>query len=281
MHFGAAATITDETLDTTTVAQMYEAAGFESIYFGEHSHIPVARKSPYPGGDLPRDYYRSLDLFVCLTEAALATKRIRLGTGICQIVQRDPIHFAKQAASVDLISNGRLSFSCGAGWNVEERENHGVKEEDRYEVLREHIEAVREIWGNDEAAYHGNFVNFDPIFSWPKPVQDPLPIYVAGNGEGSDERALEYGDGWTLLAIPGEEERIKSFVARAEESGRDLPVTVVGLSPDAKAIHGYAELGVTRCVFWMPDSRREALEPAVEAARRAAEEFDSAALSSR
>src|SRR3954468_2790375 len=148
MHFGAAATITDETLNTTTVAKLYESAGFESIYFGEHSHIPASGKSKYPGGELPRDYYRTLDLFVCLTEAALATTRIRFGTGICQLVQRDPIHFAKQAASIDVISNGRLSFSVGAGWNVEEREHHGVKEEDRYEVLRERIEAVREIWHN-------------------------------------------------------------------------------------------------------------------------------------
>jgi probable F420-dependent oxidoreductase len=274
MKFGVAGTITDETLDVPTVARMFEDAGFESMCFGEHSHIPVSRKTPYPGGPLPREYYRSLDLFVCLTAAAISTSRITLGTGILQIVQRDPLHLAKEAASVDLISNGRLWLSAGAGWNIEEMENHGVNPADRYDVLREHIEAVREIWANDEAEYHGKFVNFDPIFSWPKPVQKPLPIYVSGNGEGSDDRAFEYGDGWSLLAIPGETERVKRFIARAREDGRERPVNVFGVPPDPSAFDEWAEAGVSRIVIWLRSLEAEHAKAAVDDALGAIAQFN-------
>ena len=179
---------TDYAMPFHELAVEVEARGFESLWVAEHSHIPTSRRSPWPGGaDLPKMYYDTLDPFVALAAAAARTERLRLGTGICLVIQRDPIHTAKEVASIDQVSGGRFLFGVGGGWNAEEMENHGTPFEGRFKLLRERIEAMQAIWTNDEAAYHGERVDFDPIFMWPKPVQqaasaDPRRRRLSGRG---------------------------------------------------------------------------------------------------
>ena len=191
MEVGIATTCSDWSVDAATVARMVEDAGIPMLSFGEHTHIPASRETPYPGGSnsgdgaLPPGYERSIDLFVTLTVAALATTKLKLGTGILQVVQRDPIVTAKAVASVDLLSGGRLVPITGSSWNIEEMRNHGTDPATRYELLEERVLAMREIWANDEATFHGQFVNFDRIWCWPKPAQNPMPIYIGGNSPGS------------------------------------------------------------------------------------------------
>ena len=195
MHIGISTSCADHSLAPATVARMVEEAGFETVAFGEHTHIPAARETPYPGGDgtLPAGYERLHDLIVVLTLAAIATTRVKLGTGILQVVQRDPILTAKAVASVDHISGGRTLLVTGSSWNLDEMRNHGTDPATRYELLEERVLAMREIWANDEATFHGRFVNFDRIWSWPKPIQQPTPVLIGGNSEGVEERALRVG----------------------------------------------------------------------------------------
>jgi len=249
VEVGIATSCSDQGLAPGVVARMVEEAGFETVAFGEHSHIPAARQTPYPGGEgeLPAGYERLLDLVVTLTCAALATETIRLATGIMQIVQRDPIHAAKSVATIDRISNGRMLLVTGSSWNIEEMRNHGVDPDTRYELLEERVLAMREIWANDEASFHGRFVDFDRIWSWPKPVQDPMPVLIGGNSSGVEERALRVGTGWAPLAFPGTPERVKAYLARAAEAGVETTVTAVGggrLSPDV--LEEYAAAGAER-----------------------------------
>src|SRR5918996_6287094 len=192
MRYGIAIFLTDEAADPATIARLVEERGFESLFLPEHPHTPASRRTPYPaGGELPRQYSRTYDPFVALTAAAAATSKLLLATGVCLVIERDPIITAKEVASVDRISGGRMLFGVGAGWNEEEMRNHGTDPRRRFGVMRERIEAMKEIWANEEASYHGRYVDFDPIWCWPKPLQQPHPpILVGGYGPKVLDRVL-------------------------------------------------------------------------------------------
>ncbi len=198
MRIGGAMFFTDYSMSPTELARALEERGFDSLWVPEHSHIPLTRKSPFPsGGDLPKKYYDVMDPFVVLSAAAAVTKTLLLGTGICLIAQRDPIQTAKQVASIDQVSGGRFLFGIGNGWNEDEMANHGTVFASRHKLARERVEAMKEIWTKSKAEYHGEFVNFDPMMTWPKPVQKPHPpIIVGGAFPFGARRALRYGDGW-------------------------------------------------------------------------------------
>jgi probable F420-dependent oxidoreductase len=260
MKFGVAIFPTDRSIGVGELVREVEERGFESFWVPEHTHIPVSRRTPYPaGGDLPEYYKRTLDPFVALTIAAENSRRLLLGFGIVLVVERDPITTAKAVASLDFVSGGRVLFGVGGGWNREEMENHGTDPKLRWRLLRERVLAMREIWTKEEAEFHGEMVDFDPIWSWPKPVQDPLPVYVGGNTENTLERVIAYGDGWIPNAGRSRlVAQVPVFRKLCEESGRGhLPVTVYGTRPTAEAIADYEELGVDRLVFWMPSRPRD------------------------
>jgi probable F420-dependent oxidoreductase len=260
MQFGIAIFPTDLSIGVAELVREVEDRGFESFWVPEHTHIPASRRSPYPaGGELPEMYKRTVDPFVALTIAANNSSRLLLGFGIVLIVERDPITTAKAVASLDFVSGGRVIFGVGGGWNLEEMENHGTDPKLRWRLMRERVLAMREIWTKEEAEFHGEFVDFDPIWSWPKPIQNPLPVYIGGNTEHTLKRVITYGDGWIpnagrsrLLA------QIPEFRRLCEESGRGhLPLTVYGTRPTAEAIADYESLGVDRLVFWMPSKPRD------------------------
>ncbi len=192
MEFGIGYFATHDGMDPGAFARLVEQRGHESLFFPEHTHIPASRETPYPaGGELPRKYFHSYDLFVALSTAAAATSKLRIGSGICLVIERDPITTAKEVASVDRLSGGRLEFGVGAGWNREEMRNHGTDPRVRMAVMAERIEAMKAIWTQDEASYHGEYVNFDRIWSWPKPAQRPHPpVLVGGNGPTVLDRVL-------------------------------------------------------------------------------------------
>ena len=266
MKFGLAMFPADYAAAPGEVARMAEERGFESLLFPEHTHIPVSRETPYPpGGELPREYSHTHDPFVACTAAAAATERLLIGTGICLLVERDPIVTAKEAASVDRLSGGRFLFGVGAGWNLEEMRNHGTDDTRRFGLLRERVEAVKAIWTEDEAEYHGEHVDFDPIWSWPKPVQEPHPpILVGGNGRGAPDRVLTYGDEWYPNRFGDEERflaRVQKLRRRArEEAGREVAVTVSLAPQDPAGIERHAKAGVHRCVWWLPPASRDEVE---------------------
>jgi probable F420-dependent oxidoreductase len=258
MRFGLAIFPTAETVQPAAVARLAEEHGFESIWFPEHTHIPVSRETPYPaGGDLPDEYRRIYDPFVALAAAATATERLLVGTGICLIVERDPITTAKEVATLDRISDGRFLFGVGAGWNREEMANHGTDPRTRFGLMRERLEAMMRIWSEEEASFHGEHVDFDPIWSWPKPVQRPHPpILVGGNSDGALDRVVDLADEWIpnpetrLSELP---DRIGDLQNRAATAGRDrIPVTFYAVKPEAEALKRYAEAGVDRAVFYLP-----------------------------
>jgi probable F420-dependent oxidoreductase len=262
MEIGVYGVCTDETLRPDEIARYVEEAGLDALHFGEHSHIPASRESPAPGGgELRRDYIRLLDLFVALTAAAVATSRIRLSSGILQLAQRDPITTAKEIASLDLLSGGRADFIVGHGWNIEEMRNHGVDPDTRYDLVREKMLAMREIFREDEASFHGDFVDFDRIWCWPKPVQaGGVPLFFGGNSPGSEEKALAYGDGWAPIAFPGTAERIKAF----HDAGHTLPVIAFGVATDPREIEAYAEAGTHRAVLDLGPSEPGVIERNLE-----------------
>src|SRR5665213_2541598 len=198
MKFGVAIFPTEYAISMTELAPAAELLGFESLWVAEHSHIPASRLSPWPGGaELPKMYWHCLDPFVALTAAAVASKTLLVATGICLVVQRDPIHTAKQVASVDNISGGRFLFGIGAGWNREEMADHGTEFDSRWKLMRERVEAMKAIWTEDAAEYHGEMVDFGPMWCWPKPIQVPHPpILLGGSGPNVLKRAVAYADGW-------------------------------------------------------------------------------------
>ena len=270
MRFGLAIFLTDYSIAPDELARMAEDRGFESLFLPEHTHIPTSRRTPYPpGGELPQEYSHTLDPFVALTAAAAATERLRVATGICLVVQRDPITTAKEVASIDRVSGGRFLFGVGAGWNEEEMEDHGTDPRRRFGLMRERIEAMKEIWSNDEAEYHGRHVDFDPTWSWPKPVQQPHPpILVGGNGRTVHERVIAYGNEWFPNRMGDEEKflaRISKLQSRAREAGRDrIPVTLQLAPESAEEIRPYAEAGVHRCVYYLPSAPRDEIEPRLD-----------------
>jgi probable F420-dependent oxidoreductase len=197
MKYGVIAHCTEYTMRGDDLAKAAEERGFESMFVPEHTHIPVERRSPFPmGGDLPKEYYHDSDPFITLMAAAMVTKRIRLGTGISLVTEHDPIVLGKTIATLDMLSGGRIEFGIGAGWNEEEMSNHGTPPKRRWKVLRERVEAMRLMWEQEQPEYHGEFVNFDPIFSYPKPIQRPLPVSLGAHGYRGLRRVVRYCNGW-------------------------------------------------------------------------------------
>lgn len=276
MDYGVAIFSTDYSVEPGRFARLAEERGYEAVFFPEHTHIPVDRETPFPdGGDLPKEYWHTYDLFVGLTAAAAATHTIKVGSGICLITERDPIITAKAVASIDALSGGRLIFGVGAGWNREEMRNHGTDPERRFGLMHERLQAMKTIWMADEAEYHGKYVHFDPIWCWPKPVQKPHPpVMIGGMGRRVVERVLRDGDGWfpEPLNVSHEEfmARLRELPAMAAETGRRVPqMTVFGATPEPDLIADYAAVGVTRTVFWLPPlSEDEAAKRLDEIARR-------------
>jgi probable F420-dependent oxidoreductase len=279
MDLGLAHFATDYGMQPAELARRAEELGFESLFFPEHTHIPVSRDTDYPGGgQLPREYSHILDPFVGLAAAAAATTRLKVGTGVCLIIERDPIVTAKEVATLDLISEGRFLFGVGAGWNVEEMQNHGTDPDTRFRRMRESVEAMKAIWTEDEAEYHGRIIDFDPIWSWPKPVQKPHPpVLVGGLGEKVYDRVVAYGDEWIPNRVKSPEdlgERIAELQRRAEAAGRErIPVTVFGAKAEVRLLERLKEAGVTRSLFYVQAGEAHEVERHLEELGRVAAEW--------
>ena len=268
MDFGIVSYNTEYGIRPDDAAREAEARGFESIWFPEHTHIPVSRDTPFSlGGELPEQYKHFMDIFVSMTAAASATTTIRIGAGICLLAQHDPISAAKAVATLDTLSNGRVLFGIGGGWNREEMANHGTAFADRWKILRERIEAMKAIWTGEEASFHGEFVNFDPIWCYPKPLQRPHPpVFLGAVSKAGLKRVVAYCDGW-LLVDPQDgalERAVPELDALCAEAGRkreSISLTVFATSPlDSTLLDAYASAGVDRVVsFLAPDSAAEAL----------------------
>jgi len=264
MKFGIATFPTDYSIAPTDLAVGLEERNFESMWVAEHSHIPASRKSPWPGGaELPKMYYDVMDPFVVLSAAAAVTSQLKLATGICLVVQRDPFQTAKQIASLDQISNGRFLFGIGGGWNAEEMADHGTAFDSRFRLMRERIEAMKVIWSESQAEYHGKLVDFAPLMTWPKPVQKPHPpIHVGGAFPGAVRRAIRYGNGW--MPIHGRDsivDQLPELREMATEAGRDpedIEVTIYGCPAQPEVVESYREAGVQRLVFGLPPEDRGA-----------------------
>ncbi|MFL5281757.1 MAG: LLM class F420-dependent oxidoreductase [Rhodopila sp.] len=255
------------------MARRAERLGFDSVWAAEHSHIPVPRRTPPPGGgELPKRYYDVMDPFVTLTAAAAATKTLKVGTGVCLVNQRDPIQTAKLVASIDQVSAGRFLFGIGVGWNAEEMEDHGTVFATRAKLVRERVEAMKAIWTHSKPEYHGEFVNFDPMMTWPKPVQQPHPpVIVGGAFPHGARRAARYGDGWIPLAgRPGYGDvfdTVPKFREMLKEAGRDeasCPVSVFSTLEDADTLKRYRDLGIVRIVVSVPAEKESVVLPILD-----------------
>ncbi|HTY34896.1 LLM class F420-dependent oxidoreductase [Mycobacterium sp.] len=258
MRFGVLTFVTDEGIGPVELGQALEQRGFSSLFLAEHSHIPVNAKTPYPGGGpIPPKYYRTLDPFVALTAAAVATEELLLGTGIALIPQRDPILTAKEVASLDLVSQGRFRFGVGVGWLREEIANHGVDPKVRGRVVEERLRAMIAIWTQEQAEFHGQFVNFDPIYSWPKPVTRPYPPLYLGGGPASFPRIARLNAGWIAMTpsaemLSGQLEELRAV------ADHDVPViNFHGGAPTAKELEGYVSLGVQEVLLDLPTEPRD------------------------
>ena len=261
MDTGVAMFPTHDAIGPGALAALVEERGHGSLWFPEHTHIPASRETPFPGGDeMPRRYAHTLDLFVAMTAAAAATTRLRVASGICLVIERDPIITAKEVASIDQLSGGRVDFGVGAGWNREEMANHGTDPRTRMKLLTERVEAMKAIWTQDEASYHGRFVDFDRIWSWPKPAQAPHPpVLVGGNGPTVLDRAEAFGDAWFPNFARG---NVLERIPEARERG--IPVLVMSVPADAKALEQLREAGVRRVVRWLPSAGLSRVEAELE-----------------
>ncbi|BBY11491.1 LLM class F420-dependent oxidoreductase [Mycobacterium marseillense] len=258
MGFGVLTFVTDEGIGPADLGKALEQRGFESLFLAEHSHIPVDAKTPYPsGGPIPRKYYRTLDPFVALTAAAAVTERLVVGTGIALVPQRDPIHTAKEVASLDLVSQGRLRFGVGVGWLREEIADHGVDPAVRGRVVDERLDAMIQIWSNEKAEFHGEFVDFDPIYSWPKPVQQPYPPLYLGCGPAGFKRIARLNAGW--LSMTGSAQQLSPQLHQLRELvGQDVPVIHFhGGKATAAALEGYRDLGLQHVLVDLPTEPRD------------------------
>jgi probable F420-dependent oxidoreductase len=269
MHVGVAMFCTDYAMPPTELSRALEERGFESLWLPEHSHIPLSRLSPYPqGGELPKKYYDVMDPFVVLGAAAGVTTRLKIATGICLVAQRDPIQTAKAVATVDRLSAGRFLFGVGAGWNADELADHGTKFNDRDRVMRERIEAMRVIWTRTTPEYHGEFVDFGPMMTWPKPVQKPHPpVLVGGEIPHGARRALAYGDGWMPHARrPAYRllDRLAEYRALERAAGRTLPITAFAVEHDTALWPAYRDAGIERIVLSLEPETAELVLPKLD-----------------
>lgn len=271
MQYGAMMFLTDYSINVVALAKALEDRGFESVWLPEHSHIPLSRKSPWPGGgELPKQYYDVMDPFVALAAAAAVTEKLKLGTGICLVIQRDPIQTAKEVATLDQISNGRVLFGIGGGWNAEEMADHGTEFKTRFALMRERIEAMKAIWTQTRPEYHGKYVDFPPMMTWPKPVQKPYPPIIVGGGyPHAAKRAIAYGDGWMPLAGRGTDwaELVPKFRQMATAAGRDpqaLALTLFGARDNPDEIKRYADAGFSRVVFALPSQDADNVLPVLD-----------------
>jgi len=270
MHTGVLMFATDYAIRIDELAREAEARGFESLFVPEHTHIPTSRRSPFAGGELPKEYWHTVDPFVGLMAAAAATTTLKVGTGICLIIERDTITTAKAAATLDFLSGGRFLFGIGAGWNAEEMENHGTVFKTRYQKMGEQVRAMKEIWTKDEPRFHGEFVNFDPIWSWPKPAQKGgPPVLLGGESAYTLQRVVDYCDGWFPRGrahekiLPG----LEDLKVRAAKAGRDMKtisVNVFGAAPDEAVLDPYRKAGITRSMFRLPSASRETILPLLD-----------------
>jgi probable F420-dependent oxidoreductase len=251
VKFGVTTLVTDESIRPDVLGRALEERGFDALFVAEHSHIPVKRETPFPmGGELPARYFRSYDPFIALTAAAAVTRDLQLGTAVALMVQRDVIQTAKEVASLDAFSGGRFHFGVGVGWNREEMRNHGTDPATRGALLNEQLQALKAIWTEEEAEFHGKYVDFDPIFLWPKPAADPHPpVYIGGHSPAALRRLKDHGDAWlpNPVAEPGE---IPAQLALLAEHAPGFPMTVSGLSGRRRdVLEGYREAEVERVTF--------------------------------
>lgn len=268
--FGVTMFLTDYSMQPIELAKALEERGFESVFFPEHTHIPTSRRSPWPGGaELPKEYWHTHDPFVGLTAAAAVTEKLKLGTGICLIPEREPIGLAKTVASLDMISGGRALLGIGAGWNAEEMEDHGSAFKDRWKITRERVLAMREIWTQEEAEYHGDFVNFDKLWSYPKPVQaGGPPVLIGADTKWAYERVVDYADGWMpIFGRKDVREGLESLKQVADKAGRDMSTIqlgVFGAPAKQEVVEGLIEAGFERIVFWLPAAGEEEIMPRLD-----------------
>jgi probable F420-dependent oxidoreductase len=246
------------------LARALEERGLKSLYVPEHTHIPASRRTPFPGGgELPKRYAHTYDPFVALSFAAAATQKLVLGTGICLVPERDPIVTAKCVASLDRLSGGRFVFGIGGGWNVEEMENHGARYDTRFKLMRERILAMKALWTQEEAAFHGTMVDFDPVWSWPKPQQKPYPpILLGGESDYTLRRIVEYCDGWIPRPVAGftpkgAVERLHKFASAAGRDPKSLKISVFRAPADKRALAEYREAGIDEALLEVPDQSRD------------------------
>src|SRR5437867_5623134 len=273
MDFGAAIFFTDYSIGPVELGRALEERGFESLWAPEHSHIPLSRQSAFPqGGELPKKYHDVMDPFVVLSAAASATAGVKVAPGVGLVVQRDPIQTAKQVASLDQVSGGRFLFGIGAGWNAEEMADHGTDFKSRFTVMRERVEAMKTIWTKSKPEYHGEFVNFSPMMTWPKPLQKPHPpVIVGGAYPHGARRAIAYGDGWVPHArrpaygdVLG---LLPAFRTMATSAGRDpatIPITIFGVAEDLDLIGRYRDAGAARLVFNLPPAKADEVLPLLD-----------------
>ncbi len=273
MKIGAVMFFTADSMSPTALGRALEDRGFESLWVPEHTHIPLSRKSPYPGGEpLIRPYYELMDPFLALGAAAAVTTTLKIGTGICLVNQRDPIITAKMVSTLDQLSAGRFLFGVGNGWNQDEMENHGTVFATRHKLVSERIAAMKAIWTRDAASYHGAFVNFDPMNQWPKPVQKPHPpVIVGGAFPFAARRAVRYGNGWIphadRLEKDGLGELVEAFRAMAREAGRDpadVPISIFRTPPDIERLRFCQKIGIDRVVFSLPAEGEDRVLPILD-----------------
>ncbi len=271
MQFGVSIFPTDYSMPPADLGKAVEDRGFESLWVAEHSHIPLSRTSPWPGGsELPKMYFDAADPFVTLSFAAAATTALKIATGICLVVQRDPIQTAKEVASLDLYSGGRFLFGIGAGWNAEEMADHGTDFDRRFKVMRERIEAMKSIWADTKPEYHGEFVDFDPMMAWPKPTQQPHPpIHVGGSLPGAARRAARYGNGFIPIGGRGGSilDHLDEFRQICDEEGRDpveIEITEYNASAETDHLERMRDGGIARAVFALPSAPATELLPMLD-----------------
>lgn len=265
--------VTTESAQPDDLARMVEQRGADALLFPEHTHVPVAAVQGHPGGlhDLPPEYACVYDPLICSAAAAAATSRLLVGTAICLVNQRDPIVTAKEVATLDQLSGGRVLFGVGAGWNANELANHGLPAESRFRALRERVEAITQIWTQEEAAYVGETVSFRTLRSWPKPQQHPRPpVLLGGNGPRASERAIAWADGWMPHTEVGGDDRLLDRLARVrQQASPDFALTLAMSPSDTQRLAAFAAAGVTRFLFQLPSAPLEVAEARVDRALRA------------